>query len=234
MALAGRESAAYLFLSLLQARTGGSLSNRLAGRDVRAVLERPADEFAREMNLTERAARALAELREGFDACALVERLALKGVRVLTRADEGYPARLDAAPDPPPALFVDGRLPEGGFVALAGSRKATRAGVETACGLGRELAARGVCVVSGLALGVDAAAHEGALAAGGATVGVLGCGIDVTYPPKYKPPRDKVPRPADGRNLRATAGLDSRTCVGSSDLPGRNVLGNQCASAGKY
>ncbi len=208
MALAGRESAAYLFLSLLQAKTGGSLSNRLAGRDVRAVLERPADEFAREMNLTERAARALAELREGFDACALVERLALKGVRVLTRADEGYPARLDAAPDPPPALFVDGRLPEGGFVALVGSRKATRAGVETACGLGRELAARGVCVVSGLALGVDAAAHEGALAAGGATVGVLGCGIDVTYPTKYKPLRGKVPRSGQRGGPQVGVGAD--------------------------
>ena len=173
---------AYLFLSLLQARMGGSLANRLAGRDVREVLERPAREFAREMNLTERAARALTELREGFDAGALIDRLARKGVRVLTPVDGAYPARLGGTPDPPPALFVDGRLPDGGFVALVGSRKATRAGVETAGGLGRELAARGVCVVSGLALGVDAAAHEGALAAGGATVGVLGCGIDVVYP----------------------------------------------------
>lgn len=211
--MAGRENAAYLFLSLLQARTGGSLSNRLAGRDVREVLERPVDEFAREMNLTERATRALAELRDGFDAGALVERLARKGVRVLTPAEEGYPAQLGAAPDPPPALFVDGRLPEGGFVALVGSRKATRAGVETAYGLGRELAVRGICVVSGLALGVDAAAHEGALAAGGATVGVLGCGIDITYPSIYKPPRGKFPRPGDGRNLGAAASLDLRTRV---------------------
>ena len=179
---AGRENDAYLFLSLLQARTGGSLVNRLAGRDVREVLERPAQEFAREMNLTERATRAFNELRKSFDAGVLVERLARMGVRVLTPADEAYPARLGVAPDPPPALFVDGRLQEGGFVALVGSRKATRAGEETASGLARELAARGVCVVSGLALGVDAAAHEGALAAGGATVGVLGCGIDVVYP----------------------------------------------------
>ena len=67
-------------------------------------------------------------------------------------------------------------------VAIVGSRRATRAGLETVEVLGRSLAARGACVVSGLAAGVDAAAHEGALAAGGRTVGVLGCGIDVTYP----------------------------------------------------
>ena len=211
--MAGREDAAYLFLSLLQARTGGSLVCRLAGRDVREVLEKPPPDLARRINLTERAGRALAELREGFDAAALVERLGRKGVRVLTLADEAYPARLRAAPDPPPALFVlGGRLPTGGYVALVGSRKATQAGAETAYGLGRELAARGACVVSGLALGVDAAAHEGALAAGGATIGVLGCGIDVTYPSKYKPIRHKLSRPDCGRDIEV--GTDARVATG--------------------
>jgi DNA processing protein len=65
-------------------------------------------------------------------------------------------------------------------VALVGSRKASATGIETARILGRALGERGVCVVSGLALGIDAAAHEGALGADGPTVGVLGCGIDVT------------------------------------------------------
>lgn len=82
-------------------------------------------------------------------------------------------------------------------MALVGSRKATRSGLETAGILGRALAARGVRVVSGLAAGVDAAAHEGALAAGGRTVGVLGCGIDVTYPSKCKPVRDNVLGPGN-------------------------------------
>jgi DNA processing protein len=67
-------------------------------------------------------------------------------------------------------------------VALVGSRKASATGIEAARALGRTLGERGVCVVSGLALGVDAAAHEGALEAGGPTVGVLGCGIDIVYP----------------------------------------------------
>jgi DNA processing protein len=85
-------------------------------------------------------------------------------------------------PDPPPALYVDGRVPETVSVALVGSRKASATGIETARTLGFALAERGVCVVSGLALGVDAAAHVGAVEAGGGTVGVLGCGIDVVYP----------------------------------------------------
>ncbi|QIN82958.1 DNA-protecting protein DprA [Rubrobacter tropicus] len=177
-----REGEAYLFLSLLQARVGGSLVSRLAGGRVKDVLEKPAARISREMNLTERAARALAEMRQTFEARALLGRLGHAGVQTITLADEAYPARLRVAPDPPPALFVRGRLAPEALVALVGSRKATPAGVEMARSLGRELAARGVCVVSGLALGVDAAAHEGALEAGGETMGVLGCGIDVVYP----------------------------------------------------
>lgn len=178
----GREGEAYLFLSLLQARVGNSLVSRLAGGRVRDVIEKPAARISGEMNLTGKAARALAEMRQAFDAHALLESLERAGIQTVTLADEAYPARLRAAPDPPPALFVRGRLMSDALVALVGSRKATPAGVEMAHALGRELAARGVCVVSGLALGVDAAAHEGALEAGGDTIGVLGCGIDVVYP----------------------------------------------------
>jgi DNA processing protein len=89
---------------------------------------------------------------------------------------------LRSIPDPPPAVFVNGVVPDTVSVALVGSRKASATGIETATALGLALSERGVCVVSGLALGVDAAAHEGAVEAGGPTVGVLGCGIDVVYP----------------------------------------------------
>lgn len=81
-----------------------------------------------------------------------------------------------------PTLFVNGEVPGGPVVAMVGSRKASATGVLAARTLGRALGERGVCVVSGLALGIDTAAHEGALEAGGPTVGVLGCGIDVVYP----------------------------------------------------
>jgi DNA processing protein len=106
-----------------------------------------------------------------------------------SRSRWSRPERLQRVSDPPPALFVRGRLPdrppEGVSVALVGSRKASANGVAAARRLGRRLAERGVCVVSGLALGIDAAAHEGALEADWSdlvTLGVLGCGIDMTYP----------------------------------------------------
>ena len=178
----GREAEAYLFLSLLQARVGGSLVSRFTGGRVQDIIEKPAAQISGEMNLTGKAARALAELRQTFDAPALLGRLGGAGIRTVTLADDAYPVRLRTVPDPPPALFVRGPLTADALVALVGSRKSTPAGVEMARSLGRELAARGVCVVSGLAIGVDAAAHEGALEAGGDTIGVLGCGIDVVYP----------------------------------------------------
>jgi DNA processing protein len=71
--------------------------------------------------------------------------------------------------DPPPALFAQGQIPDGAEVAVVGSRRASLAGIETARALGRALGEHGICVVSGLAAGVDAAAHEGALEAGGPT-----------------------------------------------------------------
>jgi DNA processing protein len=174
--------AGHLLLSLLQAQVGASLLSRLGELPPEALLQGPAAGLAARMGLTERAARALEELKRTFDPEAALEELARKGVSVLTPADAGYPERLEEIPDPPPALFVRGTLPDAPAVALVGSRAASPTGVETSRALGRALGERGVCVVSGLALGVDAAAHEGALEAGGPTVGVLGCGIDVVYP----------------------------------------------------
>lgn len=98
-----------------------------------------------------------------------------------------YPARLAAIPDPPPVLWVQGTpdaLARPG-VALVGSRSATAGALAIARQLAGELAAAGLVVVSGLARGVDSAAHRGALAAGGCTVGVLGCGPDTIYPPEH-------------------------------------------------
>jgi DNA processing protein len=177
---AANEDYAYLLLSFLQARLGGSLMRRILGVEAGSLLLRPASELAREMGLGEKATRAFAELAEGFDAAMVLDRLGREGFRAVTYVDEAYHARLKLAPDPPPALFVGGGLGEDSSVPIVGSRRATRSGLETAELLGRSLAARGACVISGLAAGVDAAAHELALAGGGRTVGVLGCGIDVT------------------------------------------------------
>jgi DNA processing protein len=177
--LMASERAAYLFLALLQARVGMSLLRRLGDIPLADLLEITSSELARHMQLGEKASRVLEELRRDFDPEARHKRLSERGIVVLTPVDAGYPERLKETPDPPPALFVSGEIPEDSAVALVGSRKASARGIEAARTLGRALGERGVCIVSGLALGVDAAAHEGALEVGGPTVGVLGCGIDV-------------------------------------------------------
>ncbi|MDP9424827.1 MAG: DNA-processing protein DprA [Actinomycetota bacterium] len=173
---------AYLFLSLLQARAGTSVVARMGGFPPAGILEMPADEIATRLGLSEKVRGVLKELRAGFDAGAVRTRLGEKGYRAVTSADMDYPEGLAEVPDPPPALFVGGRMPEEPAVAVVGSRKASTTALGAAREIGRALGERGVCVVSGLALGVDAAAHEGALEAGGQTVGVLGCGIDGVYP----------------------------------------------------
>jgi len=108
-------------------------------------------------------------------------------VEVLTPQDPGYPAALRALADRPEALYARGRLVEAdrAAVAVVGARRASPYGVAVGEWLGRELARNGVTVISGLARGIDAAAHRGALAAGGRTVAVLGCGVDVVYPPEH-------------------------------------------------
>ncbi len=178
----GSERAAYLFLSMLQSRTGRSLISRLGELPPSSILEVSAKELATRVKMTDRAGRSFDALRADFDPDVLLDRLTEKGIKALTPADESYPDRLTEMPDPPPALFVDGALPQGPTVAIVGSRKASPTGLAVARSLGRALGERGVCVVSGLALGVDAASHQGALDGGGPTAGVLGCGIDVVYP----------------------------------------------------
>ena len=116
------------------------------------------------------------------------------GLDAACRHDPQYPTRLADLPDAPAVLFVAGSLDrlsqlagrdlDDGprAVAIVGTRRASADALQIARGLGRGLASAGVCVVSGMALGVDAAAHEGALEGGGATVAVLACGPDVPYP----------------------------------------------------
>jgi DNA processing protein len=113
--------------------------------------------------------------------------------RVLAPTDSDYPALLGATPLPP-ALWVCGTLLDGDGLAIAivGSRRATAYGVEVAERLAADLAARGVTIVSGLARGIDTAAHRGALAAGGRTIAVLGTGIDGRYPAENRGLADRI------------------------------------------
>ena len=126
----------------------------------------------------EEAARELERVRE------------IAGADVLTLDDGAYPALLREIADPPVVLYVRGRAwgecLEAPCVAVVGSRRASTYGQNVAHALARELASRGVTVASGLARGVDAAAHRGALEAGGRTVAVLGTGIDEVYPRDHR------------------------------------------------
>jgi DNA processing protein len=108
--------------------------------------------------------------------------------RALSPADARYPSRLAEVPDAPATLHVRGALVDADALAVAivGSRRATPYGLEVAETLAADLAARGVTIVSGLARGIDAAAHRGALRVGGRTLAVLGSGVDVIYPPENR------------------------------------------------
>ncbi len=124
-------------------------------------------------------------------ACRNIERelkaIEREHIEVLSLFDPAYPVRLKMIADPPPLLYITGTLTEQDALAVAivGARRATASGRVLTEELSHDLAAAGMTVVSGLARGVDAAAHRGALAAQGRTIAVLGCGIDRTYPPEH-------------------------------------------------
>jgi DNA processing protein len=174
-----------------------------------------------------------ARFRERFDAAAFRRRLGESGIRWLARSDSAFPASLNSIFDPPAGLFLRG---SGGVevldrpaVAIVGARACSPYGQHVARTFGRELAAAGLLVVSGLARGVDGEAHRGALDAGGVTVAVLGCGIDRDYPAahaelarricadglvvsEYAPGVEPAPWRFPARN-RIVAGLTQATVV---------------------
>ena len=114
----------------------------------------------------------------------LMREAALVATRVVTLVDDGYPLRLRRTADPPARIYLvgDRAILQKPSIAVVGSRRASPYGVNVATCVARDLASAGIAVVSGLARGIDAAAHRAALDAGGATIAVLGTGIDVAYP----------------------------------------------------
>jgi DNA processing protein len=114
-------------------------------------------------------------------------------IQIIPLDDDEYPQLLKTIPDPPLVLYVRGRLlKEEITVALVGSRKATPYGLNASHSLARDLAAAGITVVSGLARGIDAGAHNATMEAGGRTVAVLGSGVDVIYPSEHKMLANKI------------------------------------------
>jgi DNA processing protein len=177
--------------------------------------------------------RAFRAFTRGFDEAGYLARLREAGVRWIGRSELEYPPLLHAIHDPPAGLFVRGdanlAMLRGATVAVVGARSCSPYGAQVARMLGRELAGVGLVVVSGLARGVDGEAHRGALEAGGATIAVLGCGVDRDYPAahaelaariratgvtvsEYAPGVEPAPWRFPARN-RIIAGLSAATVV---------------------
>ena len=177
--------------------------------------------------------RRFQRFRRGFDEASYRAGLRAQGLRFLGRSDSGYPALLCELHDPPAGLFVRGaagvQLLARPAVAVVGARACSSYGAQVARLLGRELAAAGLVVISGLARGVDGEAHRGALEAKGVTLAVLGCGIDRDYPAahaqlagricenglvvsEYAPGVEPAPWRFPARN-RVIAGLAAATIV---------------------
>ena len=127
-------------------------------------------------------------VRQQVDLDLVMEKASVNGVEILTWQDADYPRRLKEIDQSPPVLFVKGSIgvEDDWAVAVVGTRRVTPYGRQVADELGRYLAQNGVTVVSGLARGVDAIAHQSALQAGGRTFAVMGSGVDVIYPPEHR------------------------------------------------
>ncbi len=162
--------------------------------------------------------------RESADYIRRTMRRVEKGeCAVVTMLDAAYPGRLAMIASPPPLLYVRGTLPppEAPAVAIVGTRRPTPAGAIVTQDLSRDLAGMGFTIVSGMARGIDAAAHRGALAAEAGTVAVLGCGVDRTYPPEHA---------SLLREIAATGAVVSELPLGAPPLPHHFPLRNRIVS----
>jgi DNA processing protein len=154
--------------------------------DAPKILTASKSALLRVRNIGDETAEAISNWEKTIDLAGELKRISDFGCRVLISSDENYPASLREIYDPPLVLYIKGELTakDKNAVAMVGSRSTTHYGIETARKLAYQLAYVGVTVVSGGARGIDTAAHQGALAAKGRTVAVLGTGINLIFPPE--------------------------------------------------
>lgn len=134
------------------------------------------------------AAKAFIQNRDRIDLDKEIVEIEKQNISVLTLDNKNYPVNLKNIYDPPPVLYFKGQLlpSDTKTLGIVGTRKASRYGLEIAKKLAEGLASLGITIVSGLALGIDTAAHKGAVEAKGRTLAVLGSGVDVVYPPQNR------------------------------------------------
>jgi DNA processing protein len=144
--------------------------------------------------LSSKLAERVVQIRASVDLDKYMARVAAQGISILTWEDELYPKRLKEIDQPPPVLYERGALSDedSWAVAVVGTRRVSAYGRQVAEDVAAFLANSGVTVVSGLARGVDAIAHQSALKAGGRTIAVLGCGVDRIYPPEHMQLAEKI------------------------------------------
>lgn len=161
--------------------------------DAETAWKAPAHELAA-AGLSAKLAERVLETRASLDVSLYFEGIEAQGIRILTWDDDGYPAHLKQIDQPPPILYLKGDiLPDDAWaVAIVGTRAVTAYGRQVTEEIATTLAHNGVTIVSGLARGVDAVAHNAALKAGGRTLAVLGSGVDRIYPPEHRGLAEKI------------------------------------------
>lgn len=204
-----KQNAAALALSCFFAEYGWPLRVPTGKMSPSELWNCPDDLLAGLMKLSRRESRRLTAFRKSFSAANVLEELERKQVAMVGLGQAGYPACLAQIHDPPAAIFLKGsaapaasgrpgEAANSGYknasldrlsalmqrprVAIVGARGASDYGIDAATNIARGLARHGVCVVSGLAIGIDAAAHRGSVMEEGRSIAVLGCGVDVVYP----------------------------------------------------
>lgn len=163
-------------------RTYKALVERFGSSE--AILDAPRATLETVPGIGPKLANAIVEESRTIDIAAEIHLAKEKGVQILPYTSEQYPKHLKAIYDPPLVLYVKGNILEADILALAivGARRCTYYGLSQAERFGRLLAQKGLCIVSGMARGIDAAAHRGAIGSRGRTIAVLGCGLGVMYP----------------------------------------------------
>jgi DNA processing protein len=189
------ELADVLLLSLVSG-VGPRLRQALLERfgTARAILAAAPSDLQEVQGIGAKLSRNIAAARAEIDVRAEIDLCRQRGVAILPESDASFPRLLREIHDPPGVLFLKGNLrPDDALaVAIVGSRHATQYGLAQAERLAASLARAGLTIVSGLARGIDAAAHRGALSAGGRTLAVLGSGVLNVYPPEHTPLAEEV------------------------------------------
>lgn len=206
-----------------------------------AVLSGSRQKLSQVKGVGDKAASVLTNWADHFDLAKEIERMKASGIRFIAQTDEAFPPMLQETYDPPIGLYWKGNYNvDRPCVAIIGTRRSTLYGQNVARKFASELSRLGFCIVSGMARGTDTAAHEGALEAGGKTVAVMGCGLDIVYPPEnldlYKriaaegavvsefPFGRRADRQTFPMRNRVVAGMCEAVIVVESDVAGGSMI----------